>query len=69
MKFNKYERDRKPEPAPRIEVVKIISERKKLKNGHKLAEAIVRVNGGPMVTRHIRINKNDRENNQQGQVS
>lgn len=54
MKYNKYEREREAKPQPgRMEVVKIISERKKLKNGKKLVEALVRFDGGPVVTRHI----------------
>ena len=53
MKYNKYG-DNRPAPVHRVELVKIISEHKKLTKGQKLVEAIVRINGGPMVTRHIR---------------
>ena len=71
MKYNKYEHAPKVYKPGKIEVVKIVSEHKgkslsrrttyegrearRPSAGMKRVQAIVRIDGGPMVTRHINV--------------
>lgn len=70
MKRQKYAKDTRPAPEPRMEVISIVSEHKKRSgrqeagytyaapaHGKKRVQAIVRLQGKGIVTRHIDIPK------------
>lgn len=71
MKYNKYEYEKDNAPVARVEVVKIISEHKKIKtfnpssglavkrptHGNRRVQAIVRLQNGELVTRHLDVAK------------